>query len=329
MIHSNPEWQISSFDLARDYPLAKRLQGANLDADNPDLRGFFRHGGKLILYHGWQDAAIPPENTIDYYQRVERANPKGAASSVRLFMVPGMSHCLMGPGPNVFDALGTLDGWRQGGTAPERMTATKFDSDLLGYLGFPAKPIRTRPLCAYPKVARWNGSWLDRRCGELRLLGTGQLIMALLSSVTSEGLREPPLLDLTIGAALVRAADLWGERDALVSVAQGVRWSFAELLARADALAAGLLSLGLEPGDRIGIWSPNCAEWTLTQFAAARAGLILVTINPAYRLSEVEFTINHVGLSALVTAETFKTSNYARDDRGARARAGAAAGRAG
>ncbi|MDB5675352.1 MAG: AMP-binding protein [Sphingomonas bacterium] len=121
---------------------------------------------------------------------------------------------------------------------------------------------------------------------------------------------EPPLLDTTIGDALARAADLWGEREALVSVAQGIRWTFAELLVRADSLGAGLLALGLEPGDRIGIWAPNCAEWTLTQFAAARAGLILVTINPAYRLSEVEFTINHAGLKAIVAAERFKTSRY-------------------
>jgi len=77
---------------------------------------------------------------------------------VRLFMVPGMSHCLAGPGPNVFDALGTLDKWRQGGPAPEQMTATKFDNDLFAYLGFPAKQVRTRPLCAYPRVARWKGS---------------------------------------------------------------------------------------------------------------------------------------------------------------------------
>lgn len=125
------------------------------------------------------------------------------------------------------------------------------------------------------------------------------------------GVDAPPLLEHTIGEALVRAAAQWGDRDALVSVAQDIRWSFAELLVRADALAAGLLALGLEPGERIGIWSPNCAEWTLTQFAAARAGLILVTINPAYRLSEVEYTINKVGLSALVAAESFKTSAYA------------------
>lgn len=125
------------------------------------------------------------------------------------------------------------------------------------------------------------------------------------------GADAPPLIEHTIGETLVCAAAQWGERDALVSVAQGIRWSFAELLARTDALASGLLALGLKPGDRIGIWSPNCAEWTLTQFAAARAGLILVTINPAYRLSEVEYTINKVGLSALVAAESFKTSAYA------------------
>ena len=79
---------------------------------------------------------------------------------------------------------------------------------------------------------------------------------------------------------------------------------------RVDALAAGFLALGLEPGDRVGIWSPNCAEWALTQFAAAKAGLILVNINPAYRLSEVEYTLNKVGVKALVAAERFKTSDY-------------------
>ncbi|MBO9696290.1 MAG: AMP-binding protein [Sphingopyxis sp.] len=125
-----------------------------------------------------------------------------------------------------------------------------------------------------------------------------------------KGATEPPLIEHTIGTALALAAERWGDRDALVSAGQGIRWSFAELLERSDAFAAGLLALGLNPGDRIGIWAPNCAEWTLTQFAAARAGLILVTINPAYRLSEVEYTINKVGLSALVAATSFKTSDY-------------------
>ncbi len=125
------------------------------------------------------------------------------------------------------------------------------------------------------------------------------------------GAASPALLELTIGQALDAAAERWGAREALISVHQDVRWTFAELKSRAEALAAGLLALGMEPGDRIGIWSPNKAEWTLTQFAAAKAGLILVTINPAYRLSEVEFTLNKVGVKALVAAESFKTSLYA------------------
>jgi fatty-acyl-CoA synthase len=97
----------------------------------------------------------------------------------------------------------------------------------------------------------------------------------------------PPLIETTIGAALDAAALCWGEAEALVSAHQAIRWTWAGLARRADALAAGLLALGLGPGDRIGVWAPNCAEWTLTQFAAAKAGLILVTINPAYRLHEL------------------------------------------
>ncbi|QNQ08889.1 AMP-binding protein [Sphingomonas alpina] len=133
---------------------------------------------------------------------------------------------------------------------------------------------------------------------------------APLSLAHVHGADAPPLIEHTIGEALAIAARRWGEHDALVSVAQGIRWSFAELLERADALAAGLLAMGMERGDRIGIWAPNCAEWTLTQFAAARAGLILVTINPAYRVEEAGFTIAKVGLRALVVAAEFKTSDY-------------------
>jgi fatty-acyl-CoA synthase len=125
------------------------------------------------------------------------------------------------------------------------------------------------------------------------------------------GATEPPLLEHTIGAALDLAVERWGERPALISPPQEIQWTWLELAEKADALASGLLALGLTPGDRIGIWSPNCAEWTLTQFAAARLGLILVTINPAYRRSEVAYTLNKVGVRALVAAERFKTSDYA------------------
>ena len=124
------------------------------------------------------------------------------------------------------------------------------------------------------------------------------------------GISDVPLLGETIGQSLDKAVSRWGDREALVSPSHGVRWTWKEFAARVDALAAGFLALGLERGQRIGIWSLNRPEWTLTQFAAARAGLILVTINPAYRLSELEFALAKVGCSAIVAATAFKTSNY-------------------
>ncbi|KYK46658.1 AMP-binding protein [Bradyrhizobium liaoningense] len=124
------------------------------------------------------------------------------------------------------------------------------------------------------------------------------------------GISDAPLLGDTIGRSLDLAAQRWGNREALVSPSHGVRWTWSEFAERVDALAAGFLALGLERGQRIGIWSLNRPEWTLTQFAAAKAGLILVTINPAYRLSELEFALRKVGCAAIVTATAFKTSNY-------------------
>ena len=124
------------------------------------------------------------------------------------------------------------------------------------------------------------------------------------------GISDAPLLGDTIGGCLDRAAQRWGDREALVSPSHDVRWTWKEFSERVDALAAGFLALGLERGARIGIWSLNRPEWTLTQFAAAKAGLILVTINPAYRLSELEFALAKVGCAAIVTATAFKTSNY-------------------
>ncbi|SHG32093.1 AMP-binding protein [Bradyrhizobium erythrophlei] len=124
------------------------------------------------------------------------------------------------------------------------------------------------------------------------------------------GTADAPLLGDTIGRSLDLAVQRWGNREALVSTSHGVRWTWQEFSGRVEALAAGLLALGLVPGDRIGVWSLNRPEWTLTQFAAAKAGLILVTINPAYRLSELEFALAKVGCAAIVTATAFKTSNY-------------------
>ena len=119
-----------------------------------------------------------------------------------------------------------------------------------------------------------------------------------------------PLIGETIGSHFDRAATRWAGREALVVRHQQIRWTYAELKTHVDALAAGLIALGLEPGDRVGIWSPNNAEWVLTQFAAAKAGLILVNINPAYRLVEVEHALRKSGCTALITATQFKNSDY-------------------
>jgi fatty-acyl-CoA synthase len=124
------------------------------------------------------------------------------------------------------------------------------------------------------------------------------------------GASATPLISNTIGQFFDFACEKWAARPALVVRHQEVRLTYGELREKVDQLAAGLLALGLEPGDRIGIWSPNNAEWVLTQFATAKIGLILVNINPAYRLSELEYALNKVGCKALILAERFKTSEY-------------------
>jgi len=124
------------------------------------------------------------------------------------------------------------------------------------------------------------------------------------------GVSMTPLLGETIGANLERAAARWPDREAVIVCHQDVRWSYAALNGAVDRLAAGLLSLGLEPGQRVGIWAPNSIEWVTTQFATAKAGLILVNINPAYRPNELEYALNKAGCTALFAADSFKTSDY-------------------
>lgn len=119
-----------------------------------------------------------------------------------------------------------------------------------------------------------------------------------------------PLIESTIGDYFDEATDRLADREALVVQHQGIRWTYRQFRQQVDDLAAGLLALGLKLGDRVGIWSPNNAEWIVTQFATAKAGLILVNINPAYRLGELEYALNKVGCTALIAAASFKTSNY-------------------
>jgi fatty-acyl-CoA synthase len=132
--------------------------------------------------------------------------------------------------------------------------------------------------------------------------------MALKSYAHGSG--DTPLLGVTVGQLLDTAARRWPDNDALIVVDQGIRWDWRELRERAKNFAAGLIALGLQPGDRVGMLAPNRAEWLVAQFGTACAGLVLVNINPAYRTPELEFALKKVGCRALVTESSFKTSDY-------------------
>jgi len=167
MVYDNPSWDYKTFNVDHDMKLADDKMAQRLNATNPDLGAFKKRGGKLILYHGWSDAAIPPVNAINYYRSVlSKMGAKDTGTFVRLFMVPGMQHCGGGPGPSSFgqggvaqgdplhDVDAALEQWVERGTAPEQIIAAKYKSGTN-----PASGVaRTRPLCAYPKVARWNGA---------------------------------------------------------------------------------------------------------------------------------------------------------------------------
>ena len=120
----------------------------------------------------------------------------------------------------------------------------------------------------------------------------------------------PALPRTTIGGALDAAVERWGSREALVSVAQGLRYTYAELAVAVDDLARGLRARGVGKGDRVGIWAPNCAEWVLVQYATARLGAVLVTVNPAYRTQELRYVLEQAGVRLLIASPGFKTSDY-------------------
>ncbi|MFY9915358.1 MAG: AMP-binding protein [Nocardioidaceae bacterium] len=124
------------------------------------------------------------------------------------------------------------------------------------------------------------------------------------------GPTDVPLLEETIGANFERTVAAHGDREALVEVATGRRWTYAELDRDVNAFARGLIATGIEAGDRVGIWSPNCAEWTIAQYGTAKIGAILVNINPAYRTHELAYAVNQSGLALLLSATEFKTSDY-------------------
>jgi fatty-acyl-CoA synthase len=167
-------------------------------------------------------------------------------------------------------------------------------------------------LAASRPLAKSGTGGIDARRpgGSTRVKHPGEEFMSKLTQSYVHGVSMTPLIGETIGVHFDKVATRFADRDALIVRQQNVRWTYGELKEKTDALAAGLLALGLSPGDRVGIWSPNNAEWVITQFATAKAGLILVNINPAYRLAELDYALNKVGCKALITADSFKTSDY-------------------
>lgn len=149
MVKGDPTYDPLNFDFDNDMPVAIAKLSKDIDATDPDLAGFKAHGGKLIQYHGWADPGVSPLWSVGYYEAV--AKKIGDPSAFyRLFMVPGMQHCVGGPGPDHFDALAALEQWVEHGQAPKQIVATHLTNN--------GGADRTRPLCPYPQIAKWSGT---------------------------------------------------------------------------------------------------------------------------------------------------------------------------
>jgi feruloyl esterase len=148
-VHKDQAWDYESFDVESDVNLASQVIGETLDANNPDIREFVANGGKLLVYHGWADPGISPFNSVRYYESVQDSVGPSVGSSMQLFMVPGMGHCGGGEGPATFDTIAVMDQWVQTGETPDRIVASRIRNGEVD---------RTRPLCAFPAVAVYDGS---------------------------------------------------------------------------------------------------------------------------------------------------------------------------
>lgn len=147
--HDDAAWDPKSFDLARDLRVALDKVGFATNAVDPDLRAFKARGGKLLMYHGWNDGLISAGNTVNYHEAIVKAMGRGQDDWVRLFMVPGMGHCQGGAGPDQVNWMAALERWREGGKAPARIQAARVAGNRVEM---------TRPLCPYPQVAKYSGT---------------------------------------------------------------------------------------------------------------------------------------------------------------------------
>lgn len=167
LVFEDPKWEMKTLDLERDTKVAEQKLRSVMDATSPDLSAFRKRGGKLIMYHGWNDAAIPPEMSVNYYKSVVgKFGQRQTDGFVKLYMVPGMGHCALGRGPNFFgqifgcvsceakkDIVISLEQWVENGVSPQEIIAVKYKDDNLR-----TDVSRTRPLCPFPNVARYKGS---------------------------------------------------------------------------------------------------------------------------------------------------------------------------
>jgi feruloyl esterase len=150
VVYQNPDWNWQTFDLERDSARANAID-RNVDELDPHLGAFAKHGGKLLIYHGWADQQVAPVASIEFYESALALAGTSApdANWIRLFMVPGMAHCAGGEGPDTFDKIGLIERWVERGQPPARVIAAHRTA---------GKVDRTRPLCPYPEVARYTGS---------------------------------------------------------------------------------------------------------------------------------------------------------------------------
>jgi feruloyl esterase len=151
VIAKDPAWEPTRFNPATDFDLAQSVDKDDvLGSSNPDMKAFFSRGGKLLLYHGWSDPQVTPLNTISFFNKVVALQGSAVVGkSVQLYMVPGMNHCQGGPGTDTFDKMGAVEQWLHTGTAPDRIPASHLTNGVVD---------RTRPLCPFGQVAKWNGS---------------------------------------------------------------------------------------------------------------------------------------------------------------------------
>jgi feruloyl esterase len=148
VVANDPTWDFRTLDFDRDVALAEKAASQAIDATDPNLQPFFARGGKVLMYHGWNDQLVAPMNSVNYYQAVVGAT-KSSADSIRLFMMPGMTHCRGGAGPDSFDRMAVIERWVEKGEAPKQIVAEHLTNGVVD---------RRRPLCPHPEIATYTGA---------------------------------------------------------------------------------------------------------------------------------------------------------------------------